>query len=90
MLLLCGENLLSNPPATVMWLDNGGRTVEPSNSRISISDGPASVSLSLRNLTEEDSGNWTCMIAVENVGTANFTIALTVVGEVTVFRLNWP
>lgn len=79
--LLCGRNLRSNPPASIVWSDNRGNTVDSSNSRVSISNSPESVSLSLRNLVEGDAGNWTCTIAVEGVGIVLVPIALTVVGE---------
>lgn len=82
-LLLCGKALRSNPTAGVEWSDNEGHlVVEAANSRASITSSQALVSLSLRELAREDTGNWTCAIAVEGVGTLLLSITLTVLGEI--------
>ena len=44
-------------------------------------NGPASVSLLVRNLTERDAGFWTCQISVEGVRTVVVPITLIVIGE---------
>ena len=74
--LLCGEDLQTNPQATVVWSDNTGNTVydgvAPDNTpaaaattvdpRISVANTLESVRLSLRGLTEQDAGNWVCTL----------------------------
>lgn len=79
--LLCGRDLRSNPPATVRWSDSEGNIVDPDSRRASFVNGPTSISLLVRNLTEKDAGNWTCEISVEGVRTVLVSITLIVVGE---------
>ena len=88
--LVCGENLRSNPATSVSWLDNRGNAVvgDSSNRVLSTSTSSSTssaasglVSLLLSNLVEEDAGNWTCTLAVEDVKTVVLAIALTVVGK---------
>lgn len=79
--LVCGENLRSNPQASVVWSNNLGNTVDSGSARISATSSPASISLSLNDLDEGDSGNWTCRLVVENVGSLLVSITLTVIGK---------
>ena len=85
--LLCGKGLRSNPPAIVGWLDNNGNSIDAGSSRISVPDTRETTSLSLGELTERDSGNWTCQIAVPNVRTVLIAITLTVLGEYVILAI---
>ena len=78
---MCGRDLRSNPPASVLWSDSEGNTVDFGSTRTSFVNGPVSVSLLVRNLTERDAGFWTCQISVERVRTVVVPITLIVIGE---------
>lgn len=80
--LICGSELSSNPPATVLWMDNNQRRVDSGSSRIALNNGPLSVSLEVVGLTREDAGDWSCSVQVENAHTFQHSINLIVVGEV--------
>lgn len=79
--LLCGKELMSHPQATVAWTDNHRNRVDPVNMRLVLNTSPSSVSLTVRTVTESDTGDWTCSVMVENVGTVQHSILLTVVGK---------
>lgn len=87
-MLLCGTQLRSNPQASVVWSDNEGNSVDSDNTRTSITSGPESVSLLLRDLAEGDAGNWTCAISVDGVGTLVVSITVVVVGE-NLIQIHW-
>ena len=79
--LVCGRDLRSNPPASVLWSDSEDNTVDFGSTRTSFVNSPASVSLLVQNLTERDAGFWTCQISVEGVRTVVVPITLIVIGE---------
>ena len=79
--IVCGQDLASNPPPIIEWVDNLGNTLDMSSGRVTLDSGPLSVSLNLSEVTTSDAGNWTCGIHVQNVQTVQHSIALTVVGK---------
>lgn len=80
--LVCGRELSSNPPAMVVWSDNNGNSVDPRSTRILLTSSQGFVSLSVTSIAEGDSGEWTCIIQVENVRTVQYSITLTVLGKI--------
>lgn len=78
--LVCGEDLVSRPPATVTWSDSRGNSPR-GDARVQLDNGPSSVSLRLRGVTRGDAGNWICSLHVEGVRTVEISITLTVLGK---------
>jgi hypothetical protein len=63
MILTCGHELKSNPPATITWIAPDGTEVSDKN--YSQVDGPGVVQLHSKEAHRNDSGQWTCKIDVE-------------------------
>ena len=93
--LVCGTDLMSNPPATVTWTDPQGNVVM-NNSRYTLVNDNTGVRLLFATTIPSDEGTWTCEVRVDTVnvtmesGEVNSTflvgrqtnnIALFVVGE---------
>lgn len=67
--LICGENLDSNPEATVVWSSPQGEKIKKSNENYIMSNSP-SVALRLKNVTRSDhNGAWICTVKVEGNAT---------------------
>ncbi len=81
VVLLCGTELSSNPPATISWSDSNGNVMDFGSTKFQLHHDSSSVSLLVRKLVEGDTGTWTCMVHVEDVQTVRHSIALTVVGK---------
>ena len=81
--LLCGTRLASNPPAIIRWTDNNGNSLTSSSTRVVLENGPSSVSLTVKKVTEVDAGEWNCILEVSNVRTLQIPISLIVVGKMT-------
>ena len=80
-ILLCGTDLVSNPPATVRWFDNNGDIVTSDGIKFQLNQDSSSVSLLVRDLVRGDTGTWMCEIRVEKVEAIRHSIAVTVVGK---------
>ena len=62
--LICGSNLVGNPPPVVTWLSNTNDEIGLSDNRFQINSGPDIVSLTIFNATQNDSGTWRCVLAL--------------------------
>ncbi len=95
--LVCGTNLMSNPQASIRWIDNQGVDVT-SPSRLNTFANNTLVSLEFDNTTSQDTGTWSCVVTVVGtdvtqpspgggvtpsvtIGEVTINISLTVVGE---------
>ena len=63
--LICGENLDSDPEATVTWTSPWGEEIKSSGGICNSSN----VTLRIENVTSHHNGKWTCTIKIEGSGT---------------------
>ena len=66
--IICARDLVSNPPATIIWTNPRGEIVI-NNSRYSyqsLISGPADVTLTIIGVNEKDEGVWNCNISVKD------------------------
>ena len=86
--LVCGYNLVSNPPAIISWSDPQGKLVE-NNALYTIDNGPREVRLSIFNATKENNGIWKCSLTTKfsnaTDSTLELNIPLMVIGELFFF-----
>ena len=61
--LICGYDLVSNPPAIVSWTNPLGATVT-SGGKYSMDSGPQVVRLNISNISEDLAGKWMCHVKV--------------------------
>ena len=61
--LLCGDQLMSNPPATITWQDPRGGVVMD-NARYDLVNDVTGMRLNFTNTTLSNNGQWTCNVTV--------------------------
>lgn len=61
--LVCGRNVSSNPPATVIWTNPQNESFEKSDDRLIITNG-RDIVLNISKARREDNGTWTCYVNV--------------------------
>ena len=64
IILICGSNLVGNPPPVVIWISNADAEIGKSGDRFQINSGPDIVSLTIFNATQNDSGTWRCFLTL--------------------------
>ena len=84
--LLCGDQLMSNPPATITWQDPRGGVVTDNTHYELVNDGTG-VRLNFTNTTLSDNGRWTCNVTVTG---KDVTVSLNIeVAEVEVAHIQY-
>lgn len=65
MILICGYELESNPPATISWTSpNPNLEVVVNSESFRMNNGTEEISLTIANVSADDNGTWTCTVEV--------------------------
>lgn len=63
--LICGRDLVSNPQATITWIDPRGTKIKE-NARYDLEQGPDIVRLNVSQTIQSDNGVWICELVVRS------------------------
>jgi hypothetical protein len=63
VILICGYELKSNPPATISWT-SPSQEIVVNNDSFRMNNGTEEISLMIANVSADDNGTWTCTVEV--------------------------
>eukprot|EP00731_Ephydatia_muelleri_P011647 Em0006g541a len=76
--LVCGTNLRSNPPSSILWKNSNGVTVT-TGGRYAYGNGSDNVYIIVSNTTTSDNGTWSCVLNNGVFGPLTMNIVLFIV-----------